>query len=903
MAGGGGGGEKIRLHAVKPVGGEAGAWLVRETWKLKNLQQVAVDEKPAGDGDPRFTLIFSVGGKVSWLARDRAELRQIVGGLLQLCRHYQGELPGLRGLVLADLPGFGVAGGPVKGSRSRGGSGALRAPPGPREGTEGAAGGGTGSAGGEGGGDAAGPATVGPPSPERSALISQQDEEHFLRLMRQLDILPSGGPGSAGGGPGPGTDAGPGPSLEEISARLQDELEGLEAANAHAVMESGAEVRGVLGQIDESLGYVDDLDEWLKVFSAKLNHMRVDIETIEERNNALELQASNNAALLSELKALDAILQIPRDVAETLLHHPFSYGLPDVVGAARQLHAMCHRVGLCPRQVTGGGEAEPFPTPLPEKLQAIRAVKEHQADLRRLRSTWLSRAKESLGGMFLKAAEQVLGSMSGQQALNLMALHEHLDSCRPLLQVMHLVDPTSLHAVRSLYTQALNPLICRHVRLLFAPLRKPPAGEAIEDPAPSGGGEEAEARLRQSLGEPAEVFFSRALGVLVAELAHECHVCLVNLHQVPLGIPSGSEIPEEEKLDFIDTLYSAIDGLEDELTRAVGIVVRDAMHIPGVLANLSLWIAWLDDKPASTHLVEILTSCRTEARGLLQESVQSELASIKREGEAQTPLSQAGVPVPLGAPTVKKIGVLPYISRFPRFVSRMVGAAQSMFDPLSRDQAAAFEADASMRERPKGYLQDCAKESYGVLVRAMFDNMEVLAASEPKKVHGFRLLFENYAFFQERVSIFAAGSPTLEAFCLQAEARSKQVMARYMEEMFEWSAFGPILKLSAKLDQMLVDIPAGEIAFHLGFSPQEVNEAIHSSFGRGRESMIKRINMMHERIVKHLGLDTPLANRVEREMKEQLISRIARHREQLQTCFGDRCVVPLEHLKQAANLF
>tara|TARA_B100000579_G_scaffold356463_1_gene312168 strand:+ start:104 stop:784 length:681 start_codon:yes stop_codon:yes gene_type:complete len=226
-----------------------------------------------------------------------------------------------------------------------------------------------------------------------------------------------------------------------------------------------------------------------------------------------------------------------------------------------------------------------------------------------------------------------------------------------------------------------------------------------------------------------------------------------------------------------------------------------------------------------------------------------------------------------------------------------------MFDPLSRDQAAAFEADASMRERPEGYLQDCAKESYGVLVRAMFDNMEVLAASEPKKVHGFRLLFENYAFFQERVSIFAAGSPTLEAFCLQAEARSKQVMARYMEEMFEWSAFGPILKLSAKLDQMLVDIPAGEIAFHLGFSPQEVNEAIHSSFGRGRESMIKRINIMHERIVKHLGLDTPLANRVEREMKEQLISRIARHREQLQTCFGDRCVVPLEHLKQAANLF
>merc|ERR1712091_405950 len=118
---------------------------------------------------------------------------------------------------------------------------------------------------------------------------------------------------------------------------------------------------------------------------------------------------------------------------------------------------MCQRVGLCPAQQMGAGEAEPSPAPLPEKLQALRAVREHQADLRRLRSTWLSRAKESLGGTFLKAAEMVMGSMDGQRELNVRALHEHLDRYQPLLQVMHLVDPTSLHAVRSLYTQALNP--------------------------------------------------------------------------------------------------------------------------------------------------------------------------------------------------------------------------------------------------------------------------------------------------------------------------------------------------------------------------------------------------------------------------------------------------------------
>ena len=769
--------------------------------------------------------------------------------------------------------------------------------------------GGLGTEGAEGGGDAgAGRLAT---SPERSALISLQEERRFMQLMQQLGILPSGEEGAAGPA---GAVSAPDLSLEEISTRLQDELEGLEAANAHAVMESGAEVREVMGQIDESLGYVDDLDEWLKVFSAKLNHMRVDIETIEERNNALELQASNNAALLLELKALDAVLQIPRDTAETLLHHPFSYGLPEVVEAAQQLYVMCQRVRLFPSHQAGvggpsgtavaGGDPgnQSSPKPLPEKLQALRAVREHQADLRRLRSTWLSRAKESLGGTFLKAAEMVMGSMDGQRELNVRALHEHLDRYQPLLQVMHLVDPTSLHAVRSLYTQALNPLVCRHIRLKFSLLRRSPLGEAEEVASARGDG--AEGKPKSSLSEPAEFFFTGALGVLAKELSHECQVCLVQLHQVPLGIDPGPEIPEAEKLDFVDTVCSAIEGLEDELSRAVEIVLRDdAMHAPGVLANLSLWIAWLAKKPSCVHLVDVLTSCRTEARGRLQAHVQNELVRIERDSEAQTSLSQAGVPMPLGTPTVKKIGVLPYVSRFPRFVSRMVGAAQSIFEPLKGDEAAAFEENPGLQERPRIYLQDVSKESYSLIVRAMFDHMEVLAASEPKRVHGFRLLFENYTFFQERVASFSAMIPTLEAFCQQAEARSKQVLARYMEEMFEWSAFGPILKLSAKLDQMLEDIPAEEIAFHLGFSPLEVNEAIQNSFGRGRESIIKRINMMHERIVKHFGLDTPLANRVEHEMREQLISRIARLREQLQTCFGDRCVVPLEHLKQAAALF
>ena len=63
----------------------------------------------------------------------------------------------------------------------------------------------------------------------------------------------------------------------------------LQAANVHAILESGPLVQKVQVRLNDSIGLIDDLDENLAIFDLKLRHMREDITAIEARNNRCAL--------------------------------------------------------------------------------------------------------------------------------------------------------------------------------------------------------------------------------------------------------------------------------------------------------------------------------------------------------------------------------------------------------------------------------------------------------------------------------------------------------------------------------------------------------------------------------------------------------------------------------------
>ncbi|XP_028554059.1 exocyst complex component SEC3A isoform X5 [Dendrobium catenatum] len=73
-----------------------------------------------------------------------------------------------------------------------------------------------------------------------------------------------------------------------FSERMKHELQALEAANIHALLESEAIIEEVLHGLEVAIICVEDMDEWLGIFNAKLKHMREDIELVKEKRVELE---------------------------------------------------------------------------------------------------------------------------------------------------------------------------------------------------------------------------------------------------------------------------------------------------------------------------------------------------------------------------------------------------------------------------------------------------------------------------------------------------------------------------------------------------------------------------------------------------------------------------------------
>jgi hypothetical protein len=113
---------------------------------------------------------------------------------------------------------------------------------------------------------------------------------------------------------------------EAFSERMKRELVALESANVYALMETETVIEEVLEGLEIASICVEDFDEWLGIFNVKLRHMREDIQSIEWRNNKLELQSDSNVALIDELDKMLVLLQIPPEYEASLTGGSFDEG-------------------------------------------------------------------------------------------------------------------------------------------------------------------------------------------------------------------------------------------------------------------------------------------------------------------------------------------------------------------------------------------------------------------------------------------------------------------------------------------------------------------------------------------------------------------------------------------------
>ncbi|KAM7521072.1 hypothetical protein LguiB_020034 [Lonicera macranthoides] len=259
---------------------------------------------------------------------------------------------------------------------------------------------------------------------------------------------------------------------EAFSERLKRELQALEAANVHAILESEPLIEEVLQGLETAMNCVEDMDEWLGIFNVKLRHMREDIESvgisIESRNNKLGMQSVNNKALIEELDKLLERLRIPSEYAACL------------TGGSFDEARMVKNIEAC-EWLTGAlrGIEVPNLDPTYAHIRAMKflQVKEKKAELEKLKTTFVRKASEFLRNYFSSLVDFMMNDKSYFSQRGQLKRPDHSDlryKCRTyarLLQHLKSLDKYCLGPLRKAYCSSLNLLLRREAREFANELR------------------------------------------------------------------------------------------------------------------------------------------------------------------------------------------------------------------------------------------------------------------------------------------------------------------------------------------------------------------------------------------------------------------------------------------------
>ncbi|KAG9138597.1 hypothetical protein Leryth_012935 [Lithospermum erythrorhizon] len=319
---------------------------------------------------------------------------------------------------------------------------------------------------------------------------------------------------------------------EAFSERLKRELQALEAANVHAMLENEPLIDEVLQGLELAASCADDMEEWLGIFNVKLRHMREDIESIETRNNKLEMQSINNQSLVEELDRLLEKLRIPSEYAASLSGGSFD-----------EAH-MLQNVEAC-EWLTNALRGLEAPN-LDSSYANMRAVREKRAELDKLKTTFVRRASEFLRNYFSSLVDFMLSDKSYFSQRGQLKRPDHADlryKCRTyarLLQHLKSLEKSCLGSLRKAYCSSLNLLLRREAREFANELRsgtKAPRNPTVWLEGSTGSSQNASNADTSTVSDAYAKMLTIFIPLLVDESSFFAHfMCF----EVPALVPPGS---------------------------------------------------------------------------------------------------------------------------------------------------------------------------------------------------------------------------------------------------------------------------------------------------------------------------------------------------------------------------
>ncbi|CAL0322427.1 unnamed protein product [Lupinus luteus] len=575
---------------------------------------------------------------------------------------------------------------------------------------------------------------------------------------------------------------------EAFSERLKRELQALEAANVHAILENEPLMDEVMQGLESATICVEDMDEWLGTFNVKLRHMREDIESIETRNNMLVMQSVNYKLVIEELDKLLERLCVPSEYAASL------------TGGSFDEARMLQNVEAC-EWLTSALHGIEAPN-LDPGYANMRAVKEKRAELEKLKSTFVRKASEFLRNYFASLVDFMISDKSYFSQRGQLKRPDHADlryKCRTyarLLQHLKSLDKNCLGPLRKAYCSSLKLLLRREAREFSNELRastKASRNTTVWIEGSLGSGQNANATDTSTVSDAYAKMLTIFIPLLVDESSFFAHfMCF----EVPTLVPPGGKT-SAELAALNESLQDLLNGIQEDFYA----VVDWAYKIDPLLC-------------ISMHGIteRYLSGQKADAAGF----VRLLLGDLKSRISVQFSrfVDEACLQIERTERTIRQMGVLSYIPRFATLATRM-------------------------EQYISGQSRDLVDQSYTKFVGIMFATLEKIAQTDPKNTDMF--LLENYAAFQNSLYDLANIVPILAKFYHEASEAYEQACTRHISMIIYYFA--------RRIEDLMFTVPPEEIPFQLGLSKMDLRKMLKSTFSGVDKSIAMMYKKLQKNLV------------------------------------------------------
>ncbi|XP_061370679.1 exocyst complex component SEC3A-like [Gastrolobium bilobum] len=607
---------------------------------------------------------------------------------------------------------------------------------------------------------------------------------------------------------------------EAFSERLKRELQALEAANVHAILESEPLIDEVLQGLEAATNCVEDMDEWLGMFNVKLRHMREDIESIETRNNKLEMQSVNNKTLIEELDKLLEQLSIPAEYSACLTGESFD--------EARMLQ----NIEAC-EWLTGALRGLAVPNVDPTYAN-MRAVKEKRGELQIIKSTFVGKASEYLRSYFASFVDFMINDKNYFSQRGQLKRPDHADlryKCRTyarLLQHLKVLDKNCLGPLRKAYCSSLNLLLRREAREFANELRastKAPKNPTVWLEGSTGSGQNVNSADTSTVSDAYAKMLTIFIPLLVDESSFFAHFLCFEVPTLVDGNKTGhNDDANDDDLGIMDIdENNCKSGKNSVELAALNESLQDLLD--GVQEDFYAVVDWaykIDPlRCISMHGVteKYLSGQKADAAGfvrLLLGDLESRISM-----QFSRFVDEACHQIEKYERNVRQMGVLPYIPRFATLATRM-------------------------EQYIAGQSRDLVDQAYTKFVSIMFVTLEKIAQTDPKYADIF--LIENYAAFQNSLYDLANVVPTLAKFYHQASEAYEQACTRHIS-MIIYYQFERLFQFARRIEDLIFNnVAPEEIPIQLGLSKADFRKMLKSSLS----GVDKSFGAMYKKLQKNL---------------------------------------------------